>query len=227
LNPSSHPIVPMPFKINPKDSSALKPWTWALERLAISQLWISTTRPDRRPHLMLGWGIWWLDAFLVSHGAATRKVKISPRTLTCHRGLKRPTKPSSWKALPGIKIVPSGSNSSELNASICGDVGAHFARFPGMRLSFTTANCLRPDEHSENFTDAVNPLAFLNSRLKFLHVSHCFGPLSTSLANVPRAVRSTRSTMLYLAVLSIHCAYSVMGLPNLVLGRPLRRPIPA
>ena len=62
---------------NPSDATTgLKPWSWALERLEKSHnYWISTTRPDGRPHLMLIWGIWWRDAFWFSTGPRTRKAK--------------------------------------------------------------------------------------------------------------------------------------------------------
>ena len=62
---------------NPSDDlSALKPWTWAVERLEKSHnYWISTARPDGRPHLMVVWGIWWKDAFWFSTGPKTRKAK--------------------------------------------------------------------------------------------------------------------------------------------------------
>jgi hypothetical protein len=62
---------------NPSDDlSALKPWSWAVERLEKSHnYWISTARPDGRPHLMVVWGIWWNGAFWFSTGPKTRKAK--------------------------------------------------------------------------------------------------------------------------------------------------------
>ena len=46
------------------------------ERLEKSHnYWISTARPDGRPHLMVVWGIWWEDAFWFSTGPQTRKAK--------------------------------------------------------------------------------------------------------------------------------------------------------
>src|SRR5215472_17617459 len=59
-----------------KDTSSLKNWHWALERLEKSHnYWIATSRPEGRPHLMLVWGIWWQDAFWFSTGPRTRKAK--------------------------------------------------------------------------------------------------------------------------------------------------------
>ena len=53
---ASHPHWPDAVQDVSKDLSSLKPWPWALERLEKSHnYWISTTRPDGRPHLMLVW----------------------------------------------------------------------------------------------------------------------------------------------------------------------------
>jgi hypothetical protein len=43
------------------------PWTWATQRLTASRnYWVSTTRPDGRPHAMPVWGVWLDDALLFS-----------------------------------------------------------------------------------------------------------------------------------------------------------------
>ncbi len=62
---------------NPADATTgLKSWAWAAERLEKSHnYWIATSRPDRRPHLMVVWGIWWENAFWFSTGPRTRKAK--------------------------------------------------------------------------------------------------------------------------------------------------------
>jgi hypothetical protein len=62
---------------NPADSTnALKPWPWALNRLEKSHnYWISTARPDGRPHLMVVWGVWIEETFWFCTGARTRKAK--------------------------------------------------------------------------------------------------------------------------------------------------------
>src|SRR5260370_24116485 len=73
---ASHPQWPDAVQDVSKELSSLQPWPWALERLEKSHnYWISSTRPDGRPHLMLVWGIWWQDAFWFSTGARTRKAK--------------------------------------------------------------------------------------------------------------------------------------------------------
>jgi hypothetical protein len=60
----------------PEGLTGLKPWAWAVERLEKSHnYWISTSRPDGRPHLMVIWGIWWDEGFWFSTGPKTRKAK--------------------------------------------------------------------------------------------------------------------------------------------------------
>jgi general stress protein 26 len=52
------------------------PWKWATDRLTKSkQYWISTTRPDGTPHVMIVWGLWFEDAFWFSTGKNTRKAR--------------------------------------------------------------------------------------------------------------------------------------------------------
>lgn len=50
------------------------PWSWAAERLEQARnYWVSTTRPDGRPHAMPVWGIWLDDAFFFGSGRASAK----------------------------------------------------------------------------------------------------------------------------------------------------------
>ncbi len=52
------------------------PWRWATERLEQSRnYWISTTRPDTRPHAMPVWGVWLDDAFFFSSGSTSAKAR--------------------------------------------------------------------------------------------------------------------------------------------------------
>jgi Pyridoxamine 5'-phosphate oxidase len=79
---ASRPYWPDALQSLPDSTSGLKPWSWALERLEKSHnYWISTTRPEGRPHLMLVWGLWLENAFWFSTGARTRKSK----NITAHR----------------------------------------------------------------------------------------------------------------------------------------------
>ena len=73
---ASRPYWPDALAKPSDDISSLKPWSWAVERLEQSHnYWIATSRPDRRPHLMLVWGVWWQDAFWFSTGPRTRKAR--------------------------------------------------------------------------------------------------------------------------------------------------------
>ena len=73
-----------PFKDYGVSESAegMLDWDWAAERLEQSRnYWISTTRPDGRPHAMPVWGIWLEDAFFFSTGrdsAKSRNLAANP-----------------------------------------------------------------------------------------------------------------------------------------------------
>jgi hypothetical protein len=56
--------------------TGLLPWNWAVERLSISHnYWLSTTRPDGRPHAMPVWGLWLNGSFYFSAGRLSRKTR--------------------------------------------------------------------------------------------------------------------------------------------------------
>ncbi len=56
--------------------SGLLPWNWAVERLQKARnYWISTTRPDGRPHAMPVWGVWYDNQFYFSTGRESRKAR--------------------------------------------------------------------------------------------------------------------------------------------------------
>ena len=58
------------------EGKRLLPWSWARERLEKSKnYWISTTRPDGRPHSVPVWGIWMDERFIFSSGRESRKVR--------------------------------------------------------------------------------------------------------------------------------------------------------
>src|SRR5256885_5795274 len=67
-----------------EDAKGLLPWSWAEERLAKSrQYFITTVRPDSRPHTMPVWGIWIDDAFWFSTGRKTQKAHNLARNQNC------------------------------------------------------------------------------------------------------------------------------------------------
>lgn len=54
----------------------LLPWSWAEERLTRSHAyWLSTTRPDGRPHAMPVWAVWLDGALFFSTGGKSRKTR--------------------------------------------------------------------------------------------------------------------------------------------------------
>jgi hypothetical protein len=68
----------------PKSKKGLLAWKWADDRLSKSrQYWIATTRPDRRPHVMVVWALW-LDGFLYfSTGSKSRKARNLSKNQHC------------------------------------------------------------------------------------------------------------------------------------------------
>lgn len=60
----------------PKGTKGLLRWAWAERRLKQSHnYWISTVRPDGRPHTMIVWGLWLDGQFCFSTGATSRKAR--------------------------------------------------------------------------------------------------------------------------------------------------------
>ncbi|MGH2671093.1 MAG: pyridoxamine 5'-phosphate oxidase family protein [bacterium] len=50
------------------------PWSWLSERMwRAHNYWVSTTRPDGRPHVMPVWGVWVEDRFYFSTDPNSRK----------------------------------------------------------------------------------------------------------------------------------------------------------
>jgi hypothetical protein len=60
----------------PDDDTGMLPWSHVVERLIpLRNYWLSTTRPDGRPHAMPVWGVW-VDGYLhFGGGRGTRKAK--------------------------------------------------------------------------------------------------------------------------------------------------------
>jgi PPOX class probable F420-dependent enzyme len=72
---AARPRFPHVYGIH-EDEEGLLDWSWATERLAQARnYWISTTRPDGRPHAMPVWGVWLDDAFYFSSAPSSRKAK--------------------------------------------------------------------------------------------------------------------------------------------------------
>jgi len=57
----------------PTDESGLLSWDWVVERLANEPLvWMSTTRPDGRPHVKPVWGVYVDDTLFIETGPVSR-----------------------------------------------------------------------------------------------------------------------------------------------------------
>jgi len=68
----------------------LLPWSWAKQRLEKSHnYWISTSRPDGSPHLMVIWGLWLDGTFLFSTGDQSRKGKNLAHNPRCVIGTEK------------------------------------------------------------------------------------------------------------------------------------------
>ena len=63
------------YGISPASSETdLLTWAWALERIARSRYyWLSTVRPNGRPHAMPVWGIWMEEQLWFSSSPGSRK----------------------------------------------------------------------------------------------------------------------------------------------------------
>ena len=74
-----------------EDDAGLLPWLWAEERLvATRNFWVSTVRPDSRPHAMPVWGLWHNNLLYFSTAITStkaRNLRANPRcTITTENG---------------------------------------------------------------------------------------------------------------------------------------------
>ncbi len=61
------------------------PWAWAVDQLTRARhYWISTTRPDGRPHARPVWGVWLDDVFYFSTGSLAAGNLASNPEITVH-----------------------------------------------------------------------------------------------------------------------------------------------
>ena len=62
------------------DTEPALPWRWARQRLERARgYWVSTTRPDGRPHARAVWGVWLDDAFWFESHSIARNLDADPR----------------------------------------------------------------------------------------------------------------------------------------------------
>jgi hypothetical protein len=85
---ASRPSLPPQYGLlGPSEGQGLLHWTWATERLARSRgYWLTTTRPDGRPHVAVVWGVWRHNAFSFGTIADSRKARnlvANPNCVVC------------------------------------------------------------------------------------------------------------------------------------------------
>jgi hypothetical protein len=69
----SRPAIPAGYGI-PATEEGMLPWSHVRERMSTPRnYWISTTRPDGRPHATPVWGVWVEDTFYFGGDPATRR----------------------------------------------------------------------------------------------------------------------------------------------------------
>jgi pyridoxamine 5'-phosphate oxidase-like protein len=83
---ASRPHMPGYGIMDADKGSGLLPWSWATQRLEKAKTyWISSTRPDGRPHTMPVWGVWLDTIFCFSTGKDSRKARnlaLNPNCVT-------------------------------------------------------------------------------------------------------------------------------------------------
>ena len=81
---ASRPYMPGYGTLGPHEGGGLLRWSWAEQRLASSHdYWLSTVRPDGRPHLMPVWGVWLDGALWFSSSLSSRKARNLARDPRC------------------------------------------------------------------------------------------------------------------------------------------------
>jgi hypothetical protein len=160
---ASRPHWPDALQSPLDETTGLKPWQWALERLEKSHnYWITTSRPGGHSHLMLIWGIWWQDAFWFSTGPRTRKAKNIFAEPYCVIGTEKADEAvilegtaeeikdrSIWKQ---IAQIYNGKYGGDIEPLLMASDGCVFRVQP--RVVFGQ------DEHAENFAESVTRWQF-------------------------------------------------------------------
>jgi pyridoxine/pyridoxamine 5'-phosphate oxidase len=81
---ASRPNMPGYGIVGEHEGDGLLAWSWAAERLERARnYFLSTTRPDGRPHVMVVWGLWLDDAFVFSTGRTSRKAQNLAANARC------------------------------------------------------------------------------------------------------------------------------------------------
>jgi len=160
---AGHPHWPDALETAPSSTTALKPWRWALERLQNSHnYWIATSRPDRRPHLMVVWGIWWQDAFWFTTGARTRKAKNIAASPQCVIGTEKADEAVILEGLAqSIEDRALWKQLAEIyNRKYGGDVAPLLEGSNSLVFRVQPRVVFGQDEHADNFSEAVTRWTF-------------------------------------------------------------------
>ena len=154
----SRPYWPDALQKPSSETTGLKSWPWALERLEKSHnYWISTSRPDGRPHLMLVWGVWWQNAFWFSTGPRTRKAKNIAADSHCVIGTEKAVEAVIVEGIAKeIKDRLVWKHFVEVyNRKYGGDVEPLLMASDGCVFRVQPQVAFGQDEHTENFTESV------------------------------------------------------------------------
>ena len=80
----SRPHMPDYGIFGPDEGEGLLAFEWAEERLVASRrYWLSTVRPDGRPHAMPVWGVWVDDLLYFDTAATSRKSRNLEQNAAC------------------------------------------------------------------------------------------------------------------------------------------------
>jgi PPOX class probable F420-dependent enzyme len=90
----SRPYMPGYGTLPADEGTGLLPWSWAVERIVRSHdLWLATTWPDGRPHVMPVWGVWLDDAVWFSSSLGSRKARNLAANDRCVLATDNPQEP--------------------------------------------------------------------------------------------------------------------------------------
>ncbi|GAA0676906.1 pyridoxamine 5'-phosphate oxidase family protein [Kitasatospora atroaurantiaca] len=106
---ASRPHMPG-YGILPADQgTGLLPWSWALRRLTDSHdYWVSSVRPDGRPHVMPVWGVWFDDALWFSSSRQSRKARNLADHPDCVLTTDSPREPVVLEGRAEVVTDPAG-----------------------------------------------------------------------------------------------------------------------
>jgi hypothetical protein len=102
--PTAPRIDPSYGVVTDASGAELLPWSWAVEQLTDSRnYWVSTTRPDGRPHGSPVWGVWLDDGVWICIGRNSVKARNIARNPAVSTGPGR-ARCDRVRALPGDGI---------------------------------------------------------------------------------------------------------------------------